>query len=179
MSPETDGARIGLRRGTVRLVPYTHVWAEFFVKEAERLRQKISHLVVDIQHVGSTAVPGLSAKPIIDIAIAVESKDVIAPLAQDMGELGYIDRGDGGDDGGYLFVLEREPEVSTVHIHVVEAMDIQWQNYIGFRELLRKHEEIRERYGMLKRRLAREFKCDRASYTEGKHEFIRRHVDAG
>ena len=163
---------IGLRRGTVRITDYVPMWASLYEREAGRLLQKISDRIIDIQHVGSTAVPGLPAKPIIDIAIAIESKKDIPSLARSLTDLGYIDRGDAGDDGGYLLVLEPAPEVRTVHIHVVESTDAQWRNYIRFRDLLRAREDMRERYGRLKRQLARENADDRRSYTAGKHEFI-------
>ena len=176
MSP-FQGDSIGLKRGTVRIADYAPRWADLFEQEAERLLQSVAHLVVDIQHVGSTAVTGLCAKPIIDIAIAIESKEVIPSLVRRLTRLGYIDRGDAGDDGGYLLVLERAPEVRAAHIHIVEATDVQWRDYIGFRDLLRRNEDTREEYGRLKRNLAREYEADRRSYTAGKHGFIRALLD--
>lgn len=164
---------IGLRRGTVDIVDHVPRWSELFEQEAARLLRKIAGSIIDIQHVGSTAVPGLAAKPIIDIAIAIESKEVVPSLARCLTELEYIYRGDAGDDGGYLLVLEPAPEVRTVHIHIVESTDIQWRNYIRFRDLLRRNEDFREEYSRLKRNLARKHKDDRRSYTAGKHEFIR------
>ena len=78
--------------------------------------------VLDIQHVGSTAVPGLDAKPIIDIAVAIASTAEIARCRQPLGDLGYIDRGDCGTEGGYLFVKESAPLVRTPHLHMIAAI---------------------------------------------------------
>lgn len=171
--PGTPPSKIGLKKGIVHLADNSPVWADQFEQEAGRLLPKIADLIIDLQHVGSTAVPGLSAKPIIDIAIAIESRKVIPSLVRSLTELGYTDRGDGGNDGGYLLVLEPVPEVRTVHVHVVEATDVQWRDYIGFRDLLRRNEDIREEYGRLKRDLAHKYKNDRRLYTAGKHRFIR------
>ena len=172
-NPNLPFNTIGLRKGIVHLADYVPEWEELFEKEAKRLLEKIADLILDIQHVGSTAVPALSAKPIIDIAIAIESREVIPSLVRSLTELGYTDRGDGGNEGGYLLVLEPVPGVRTVHVHVVEATDVQWRNYIGFRDLLRENEDIREEYGRLKRDLANKHKNDRRLYTAGKHSFIR------
>ena len=172
MSP-FQGDSIGLKRGTVRIADYAPRWPDLFEQEAERLLRRVAHLVVDVQHVGSTAVPGQCAKPIIDIALAIESKEVIPSLSRSLGELGYIDRGDAGDEGGYLLVLEPVPGVRTIHVHIVDATDVQWRDYIGFRDLLRRNGDIREEYGRLKRNLAREHEDDRRSYTAAKHGFIR------
>jgi GrpB-like predicted nucleotidyltransferase (UPF0157 family) len=77
--------------------------------------------VLDIQHLDSTTAPGLDAKPIIDIAAAVASTVEIARCWQPLHDLGYIDRGDCGMDGGYLFVKESPTEVRTHHLHVLAA----------------------------------------------------------
>ncbi len=108
---------VGLKRGTVQVAAYDPGWPALFEQERRVLHEHIGHLVLDIQHVGSTAVPGLDAKPIIDIAVAVASAAVIPQCRQPLGALGYIDRGDAGQDGGYLFVKESAPEVRTHHLH--------------------------------------------------------------
>jgi GrpB-like predicted nucleotidyltransferase (UPF0157 family) len=164
---------IGLKRGTVQLENNYPEWVDLFEKTAERIRKKVGNLVSDIQHVGSTAVPGLLAKPIIDIAIAVSSRDLIPSVVTALVEIGYIDRGDGGRDGGYLLVQECEPNVRTEHIHIVEETDRQWRDYILFRDSLRDDPSLREEYSQLKKMLAAENRKDRNAYTMGKHDFIR------
>ncbi len=81
---------IGLKWHTVRVVAYRAEWRRLFERELRDLRKRVGHLAVDIQHVGSTAVPGLDAKPIIDIALAVASPGVIPRLRQPLSDLGYI-----------------------------------------------------------------------------------------
>ena len=164
---------IGLKRGTVKVVPYQVEWEEMFERERRLLTQRIGNLVVDIQHVGSTAVPGLEAKPIIDIAIAVADAAMISACVRPLESIGYIDRGDGGTNGGYLLVKESAPEVRTVHLHLVAIGDPQWRTYLRFRDILRGDETMREQYANLKATLRRLYSDDRGRYTSGKHDFIR------
>jgi GrpB-like predicted nucleotidyltransferase (UPF0157 family) len=165
---------IGLERNTVRLVEHQSRWHELFQQEHALLSGLLDDLIIDIQHVGSTAVAGLPAKPILDIAAAIRSPDDIPAIAERLLRHHYLDRGDAGSDGGYLFVKESRPDVRTVHLHLVEITDAQWSEYLAFRDLLRRDTIFRERYASLKRDLAGQFADDRRSYTKGKHEFIRR-----
>ena len=164
---------IGLKRGTVQVVAYRPDWHDLFEQERRFLQQHIGHLVLDIQHVGSTAVPCLDAKPIIDIVVAVASVAVIPQCRQTLCSLGYIDRGDGGKDGGYLFVKESAPDVRTHHLHLVAIDDPQWGNYLRFRDMLRADATLRIRYATLKKTLQEKFSQDREAYTTAKREFIR------
>jgi len=134
---------IGLAKGTVRVVPHHSSWQDGFEQERLVLEEHIGGHVLDIQHVGSTAVPGLDAKPIIDTAIAVASPAVIPACGQRLCDLGYIDRGDAGMEGGYFFVKESLPEVRTHHLHVESIDDPQWHNYLRFRDTLRDDDRVR------------------------------------
>ena len=163
---------VGLRRHTVRVVEHDATWACFFERESEAVRHTGGDLVLDVQHVGGTAVPGLPAKPIVDIAVAVRTRDAIPALVRRLTLAGYIDRGDGGRDGGWLLVKESEPDVRTVHLHIVERSDAQWQNYIRFRDVLRRNATLRRRCAELKRQLAIAFSNDRKAYTNAKNAFI-------
>jgi GrpB-like predicted nucleotidyltransferase (UPF0157 family) len=165
---------IGLRRHTVRVVEHDPEWASLFEEEAATICRAGGPLVLDVQHVGSTAVPGLPAKPILDIAVAVRSSGDIPELVRRLTAVGYIDRGDGGRDGGYLLVRDSEPEVRTAHVHIVECADPQWHRYVVFRDTLRRDDEIRQQYGEMKKRLAAAYPTDRERYTASKNEFIRR-----
>ena len=163
----------GLRRGTVRVVLPRQV-AGGLAEERHCLCERIGHLVLDIQHAGSTAVPGLAAKPIIDIAVAVASPADVPRCRPLLVELGYLDRGDRGREGGYVFVKERTPEVKTHHLHLVVIDDPQWANYLRFRDRLRANAALRAEYASLKRQLQERFADDRQGYTEAKGAFIRR-----
>jgi GrpB-like predicted nucleotidyltransferase (UPF0157 family) len=164
---------VGLEKGTVRISPPNDKWAEIFQTEKVLLNQRIGHLVIDIQHVGSTSVPGLDAKPIIDIAIAISSVEVISQCRLPLAALSYIDRGDTKGNGGYLFVKESRPKFRTHHLHLVVISDPQWLDYLMFRKLLSSDKSLRDKYIELKRRLGKKFQDDRGSYTAEKTAFIR------
>jgi len=164
---------IGLKRHTVRVVDHNPGWGDLAVEACRRVRDAGGDLISDVQHVGSTAVPDLPAKPILDLAAAVTTLDVIPELIKRLMALGYIYRGDGKDSGGHLFVWESKPEVRTIHLHVVTLDDSQWSNYLRFRDLLRRDSCLRKRYAKLKEKLVERFPCDRKSYTDSKHDFIR------
>ena len=161
-----------MKRHTVRVVDHDPSWSALFAKERESLHRTLGDLAADVQHVGSTAVPGLPAKPILDIALAVRVLDLVPHIVEQLTRIGYIYRGDGGDDGGHLFIRESEPDIRTVHVHVVEQSTTQWKNYLLFRELLRDDTNVRKRYTDIKKDLAKRFCDDRKSYTAAKDEFI-------
>jgi GrpB-like predicted nucleotidyltransferase (UPF0157 family) len=168
---------LGLERHTVRLLDYDPHWALAFELEAAALWQRVGDLVVDIQHVGSTAVPGIVAKPILDIVVATKSRRVIPEVAERLAAAGFVDRGDAGADGGYLLVKDSGPDVRVAHVHLVERADPQWQAYIRFRDALRTDACLRDEYAALKTRLAERHPTDRAMYTGGKQRFIRQTLD--
>jgi GrpB-like predicted nucleotidyltransferase (UPF0157 family) len=161
----------------VRVVEHDPGWSALFARERVTLQQRLADLVTDIQHVGSTAVPDLLAKPILDIAMAIPALDLIPDIAEKLTEIFYIYHGDTGEDGGHLFVKDSEPDTCTVHLHVVEISDRQWANYLAFRQALREDETLRNRYAEIKLDLARRYANDRESYTSAKDEFIRGVLD--
>jgi GrpB-like predicted nucleotidyltransferase (UPF0157 family) len=137
------------------------------------VRKVAGDVIADVQHVGSTAVPGLAAKPILDLAAAVSTLDVIPELIARFTTVGYMYRGDRSKEGGHLFVRESEPDVRSIHLHVVTSNDVQWRNYLLFRDLLRQNSDLRKRYAQLKGHLRARFPDDRKLYTASKHDFIR------
>jgi GrpB-like predicted nucleotidyltransferase (UPF0157 family) len=165
---------IGLRRHTVRVVDHRPEWVTLAAAEVARLRDVLGELALDVQHVGSTAVPGLPAKPILDLAVAVRTPDDIPAVVARLVTAGYLDRGDQGREGGHLCVREAVPDLRTVHLHIVEQTDSQWRAYLAFRDRLRTDAGLRQQYATLKADLAARYPGDRAAYTAGKHDFIRR-----
>lgn len=163
---------IGLKRNTVQVIDHQPHWADLAAEICKELRKIAEDLLIDVQHVGSTAVPGLPAKPIIDIAAAVSGWDGISHIVGRFTENGYIHRGYSEESGGHLFVKESSPEVRTIHLHIVEYQSIQWKNYLCFRDMLCHDQRIRDRYAALKRDLRNRFSRDRRSYTAAKHAFI-------
>jgi GrpB-like predicted nucleotidyltransferase (UPF0157 family) len=160
---------LGLHRGTVKLTPHSEVWHQLFAEEAARLRDAVGEHVLAIEHVGSTAVCGLSAKPIIDIAVAVRGVVDVGRRLTPLENIGYEHRGEWGIPGRRLFV---KGEPRTHHLHMVEAGGDLWRNYLLFRDRLRRSAEVAEAYERLKRELAREHEDDREAYTAGKASFI-------
>lgn len=163
---------IGLKRDSLRLVEHQHGWAAMAAEACQEVRLACGDLFEDLQHVGSTAVPGLPAKPILDLAAGMRTKEALPEIVGRLTGIGYLYRGDKGDDGGHLFVRESAPDVRTIHLHVVEHDGNQWKNYLLFRELLRQDAHLRKQYAELKRRLAGEFGNDRKAYTASKQDFI-------
>jgi GrpB-like predicted nucleotidyltransferase (UPF0157 family) len=163
---------IGLKRHTVRVVDHDPTWIGLATEVCDKVRDSVGNLIEEIEHVGSTSVPGLPAKPILDLAASVTTLAVMPELIEKLTQLGYIYLGDGAQSGGHLFVWHSEPEVRTMHLHVVTHDDLQWSNYIRFRDLLREDSDLRQRYADLKQELGERFACDRKSYTDSKKKFI-------
>ncbi len=163
---------IGLRRHSVRIVEHQPGWLQLGKEIISHLEDTIPGLFRDIQHVDSTAVPGLPAKPIIDIAIALPSQAKLAFIIRLLTDESYIYRGNSGEEGGHLFVMESEAEVRTAHLHLVAFDDPQWRNYLRNRDILRRDALSRSKYAALKKELHLRYPDDRRSYTAGKHAFI-------
>ena len=175
-----DNSTIGLQRGTVRIVEPDATWPDAFRSEAQRLAAavKVAGLpALVFEHIGSTAVPGLAAKPIIDL-MAGHGPDV-DPRAyfEVLQHAGYEYRGPQGVPERELFVLG--PEVRrTHHLNLVRADSAFWLDHLLFRDRLRNEPELRAAYAQLKHRLATAHETDRAQYTAGKAAFVQR-VTAG
>jgi GrpB-like predicted nucleotidyltransferase (UPF0157 family) len=160
---------IGLETDVVKLIPYTVEWNRFFEKEKDILTSAIGEYVLDIQHVGSTSISGMVAKPIIDIAVAVanfeEARVCIGPIEQ----LGYEYRGEHGIPRRHYFVKDNP---RTHHLHMNEVDSLAWQDHILFRDYLTENPDVAGEYAALKLRLAQRYKTDREAYQAGKDPFI-------
>ncbi len=169
-SSKADG--LGLEKSEVRLSAYNPGWAMLGERECDTVRALLGDLAVSVVHVGSTAVPGLEAKPILDVVAAVEDRvpidDVVVHLCAG-DEYSYD--GDRRDDGGLLFV-RGEGAFRTVHVHVVGTSSQAWTDYLRFHALLCDDAAARDRYQSAKRELAGRFVHDRQSYTEAKSSVI-------
>ena len=183
---ETPEQRIErVLREEVAIAPYDPGWAESFRREREHLQSCLpTELIRRIEHFGSTAVPGLAAKPIVDILVEVAdlraTRARIAPL---LGARGYeyFWRPTHGDDGPpfYAWFIKRHPRTGTRthHIHMVEGHFTEHWDRLLFRDYLIDHPEVAIGYGILKARLATAHPQDRAAYTRGKTEFIVRVIE--
>ncbi len=178
---ETAQQRIErVTREEVAIAPYDPAWAESFRRERDYLRSCLpTYLIRRIEHFGSTAVPGLAAKPIVDILIEVTdlqaTRGQIAPLLEGQG-YEYFWRPTHGDDGPpyYAWFIKREARTGarTHHIHMVEGHFTEHWDRLLFRNYLIDHPEIAKEYAALKSRLASTSRRDRVGYTRGKTDFI-------
>jgi GrpB-like predicted nucleotidyltransferase (UPF0157 family) len=162
----------------VVIVPYNSDWPRMFEEEKEHLRSCMPlEMVKRIEHFGSTAIPNLSAKPIIDILVEVtsleETKRIIVPILTAQG-YEYFWRPTWGDDipPFYAWFIKRDSQGHrTHHIHMVEHDFEHWDRLL-FRDYLREHPALVKEYEAIKTRLANDFSDDRVGYTNAKTEFI-------
>ena len=159
------------------LVPHRSEWGELFEEEAARLRSALGGAILRVEHVGSTAVEGMEAKPLIDMLAAVESLENAGGLVPALEGMGYEHRGDGGARGR-VFLAKGPRSRRTHHLSLAEPTGEHWRRTLLFRDYLRAHPEAAEEYRNLKRELAREYPEDRDSYTAGKDRFIERAIEA-
>lgn len=163
---------IGLKRGTVRLEPYDIEWERSAQVVIGRLKEILQDDARDIQHIGSTSIKGILAKPIVDIAVGVDSLDNMRKHDQELAEQGFLFRGQ-DVEGQILYILgEPNSDIRTHYIHVVLWGQRDWENYILFRDYLNCHEEPAARYSNLKRELCGKFESDRGAYTQSKQDLI-------
>ncbi|WP_292702541.1 GrpB family protein [Microbacterium sp. 69-10] len=166
-------ADLGLRRGVVDLAPASDAWARAFAGIHEVLAETAPPSVVAIEHIGSTSVPGLDAKPILDVGIAVHPGTPLASLDGWLTGLGMLLRGDATDvRPDRMYGYELEPMIRLANVHVVEAGSEDLRRYLAFRDHLRAHPADRDAYGALKHALAGRHPDDRLAYIDGKADFI-------
>jgi len=169
---DTHGAPVlGLPKGVVLVVDYDPRWPDLARSEIARIDAACAGLELRVEHVGSTAVPGLCAKPVLDL-LAGRPKDVaLAEVLRALTAAGYEYRGDLGLAGReYL----RRGDPAGYHLHLVEQGSDHWNRMIAFRDYLRGHPDRAEEYGRLKRTWATMFSDDREAYVAAKSPFIER-----
>ena len=163
---------LGLKRGTVTLRPHETEWETAAAETVGMLKTIFGSLAVDIQHVGSTSVRGIRAKPIIDIAVAARDMEKIREKIPALEAAGVVFRGE-DHPGELLFVMgDFAADTRTHHIHVCPAEGKDWKNYLNFRDYMNAHPDRAAAYDRLKGELAAKYADDRASYTAGKADFI-------
>jgi GrpB-like predicted nucleotidyltransferase (UPF0157 family) len=168
--------KLGLISGTVKIEEYNSEWKDEFLKEKEVLDKQLQDYDVDIQHVGSTSIAGCLAKPIIDIAIGVESLEYGEQLIPVLCNMGYIYGGDAGIPGRHFF-KRKDEELSTHYIHVEPIGGKLWDNHILFRDYLNKHPQLIIEYSNLKKSLEKDFFENRSNYAIGKNPFIEKVIE--
>ena len=159
-------------RPPIEIVDYDPDWPAQFEAEKERLLSQIGRWSPAIEHVGSTAVPGLAAKPVIDIMAGVRSLADADRCIEGMRRLGYEYVPEFEDAlPGRRYFRKGHPEQKW-HVHIVEIRGVFWKRHIAFRDYLRAHSEAANEYAALKRRLAAQYPRDSLAYTDAKSDFI-------
>lgn len=161
----------GVERYQVRLLPHNTVWDSEFMRVQEMLKTCWKDNILDIQHVGSTAIPSICAKPILDVAVRIKSLDILDKDA--LIQKGYDDCGlQNGKVTHRLFVLRGSQQISLQHIHCYDQIDDEFDQLVGFRDYLNTHIEVALAYQELKISLAKQYPYNRQAYTQQKAPFI-------
>jgi GrpB-like predicted nucleotidyltransferase (UPF0157 family) len=154
----------------ITVVDYDHRWPDLFAFLQKRVAGALGELAAAIEHVGSTAVPGLAAKPIIDIDVLLMSAAGLPAAIERLASLGYAHQGDLGIPDREAF---RAPENHPPHhLYVCPPASLEFRRHVAFRDYLRSHPEEAEAYGKLKRALALRFRSNIDAYVDGKSEFV-------
>jgi GrpB-like predicted nucleotidyltransferase (UPF0157 family) len=156
----------------VEVVPYDPNWTHAFQAEADEIRRILGPGVVAIHHIGSTSIPNLCAKPIVDLLVVVHDIEKMDAFNEEMSRLGYLPKGENGIPGRRYFIKGDEIH-RTHHIHIFQTGHPDTERHLNFRDYLIAHPEDAQAYGRLKQDLARRFPTDIDSYVAGKDEFIK------
>ena len=168
---------LGTYGAHIEIVEYCAEWPRIFQLERAAILEMCSPWVIDVHHVGSTAVPGLPSKPILDILPVAGSPAAAERAVEPMTTLGYLYRGENGIPGRSYF--DRLVDGRTVvHNHMFPEDHPDVSKMVGFRDYLRMHAEAALEYARLKQELASRYRNDRVAYTDSKEDFINRIVGA-
>ena len=162
---------LGLHKSSVEVYPYDETWPLEFEKEKKILEEILKDFDVKIEHVGSTSIPGLSAKPIIDIAIGVKDEKALFEIEPVMAEAGYDILND-YETKGELLARKGPPECRTHYIHMQLIGSEYWDEFMYFKRYLLDHPEEIKVYENLKKDLSKKYAEERKKYTAEKNEYI-------
>lgn len=157
----------------VRVVPFDSRWAEMYAAEARRVAAALGVNAVAVHHIGSTSIPGIFAKPIIDILVAVADIELVDAHRVAMEALGYEVMGEFGIPGRRYFRKDDAAGIRTHHVHSFAVHSGEIDRHPAFRDFLRAHSEFAQQYSELKRRLAAAHPDSIERYMDGKDAFIR------
>ena len=163
---------LGLRRGMVKLSPHDERWGALAKETVSKLIDGLRGIALGIEHVGSTAIPGIHAKPILDFAVGVEDLDSVLPFLDRLRDCGIHLVHDARPRELLFAEGKVEADFITSHIHVIPFDGEEWRNYLDFRDYLLAHQDEAKRYETLKIALAERYGDDRKQYTAGKGDAI-------
>lgn len=163
---------LGLHPDLVKLLPYDPEWKIEGEKEVARLKNLLGDRALGIEHVGSTAIPGISAKPIIDIAVGVKSVDELEPLIDVFTKAGYDVRNSIAEKGEIL-ARKGSSECRTHYVHVEPYGGEYWLNHTLFKRFMLDHPEYVKPYEDMKQEMFSKYADNRIEYTAHKNDFIK------
>lgn len=154
----------------VEVLSFTKQWSEQFEAEAKLLQQIFRDEIIQIHHIGSTSVEGLSAKPIIDIMPVVKNISRVDQYNEAMRKIGYETKGENGLQGRRYF--QKGGNQRTHHVHIYEQNHPDIARHLAFRDYLKAHPNIAKEYGNLKEELAKRYPFNIESYINGKEKLV-------
>ena len=161
---------LGLEPGVVRLVEYDPRWPALFDAEKRRIRDACAGLVLKLEHVGGTSIPGMCTKPVLDLAAGRPPGSPLQEYVAALERAGYEHRGEQGVRGRQFF---SRGQPRAYHLHLVEEDGTLWREYLAFRDHLRADAEAARQFADLKRALAARFSADREAYVDAKSAHVR------
>lgn len=167
-----DDKSLGLKRGELKLVQHQKKWLQLGKKLTQFINEKLSFFHVEVHHIGSSSIPNLMAKPILDLAVGFQNQNELEAIVQTLIQVGFIDRGYQEVSKSYLIVAEKAPKIRFVHLHIVPFKSVEWQNFIAFKRILSKDEKLVKTYSQLKKELI-DKSVSREAYRALKSTFIR------
>jgi GrpB-like predicted nucleotidyltransferase (UPF0157 family) len=158
----------------VHIVSYDPSWPTLFAQERNHVLEAVGRWVEEVEHIGSTAILGLDAKPVVDLMVGLKSMAHASSCVEPLANLGYSYWAEGAQPHHHLFVRFVDPAMSarTHNLHLVEAGGQYWHERLLFRNYLHSHLEVAKEYARLKHQLASRHRDDRESYTEAKADFV-------
>jgi GrpB-like predicted nucleotidyltransferase (UPF0157 family) len=157
----------------VEVVPHDPVWRDSYKAEVKHIAAALGDNVVAIHHIGSTAIPGIHAKPVIDLLVEVDDIRAIDARNAAMESIGYEVMGEFGIPGRRYFRKDDRQGTRTHQVHAFQAGSGEVARHLAFRDYMIAHPADAARYSELKRRLAEEYPCDMDGYVDGKDGFIK------
>jgi GrpB-like predicted nucleotidyltransferase (UPF0157 family) len=157
----------------VEVIPHNLNWRKEFEVESKRIADALGNNVVTIHHIGSTAIPGIYAKPIIDLLVEIENLVKVDEQNSSMELLGYEVMGEFGIPGRRYFRKDNQKGDRTHHIHTFKVGSKEVKRHLAFRDYMIAHPKDAQKYSELKRRLAREYPTNIDGYIDGKDGFIK------
>jgi GrpB-like predicted nucleotidyltransferase (UPF0157 family) len=156
----------------IEVVSHNPKWEQKFKEEANKIKKIFEEIFIDIYHIGSTAIPAIKAKPIIDIMVEVKDINKVNRYNKQMEKLGYVALGEYGIPKRRFF--QKGGNKRTHHVHIFEKGSPQINRHIDFRDYLILHPNIAEEYSRLKEKLSKKYRYDIDKYQEGKESFMKK-----